>query len=207
MVRSISSIGSRPAGVCAVEYVREALNYNAESGVVSWNERRPLAHFSNRKRNASAFATQHGGRPAGSVNNHGYIIIKLGQQQFGAHRLAWVLANGRWPDGDIDHINGDRTDNRITNLREVSVFDNARNQKLPRTNKSGRMGVVAYKGHWRAQIQVNGKVKTLGEFHSFEKACAVRAEAEHRFGYHPNHGRTPAALTSLTTSTKGTGDE
>ncbi len=84
-----------------------------------------------------------------------------------AHRLAWALHTGSWPSGEIDHINGDESDNRMVNLRDTSKSVNQQNKRNPRSdNKSGFMGVCWHKGagQWRAQITVHGKCIYLGLF-------------------------------------------
>ncbi|MDX3744647.1 HNH endonuclease signature motif containing protein, partial [Pseudomonas sp.] len=71
------------------------------------------------------------------LDHDGYLRINVAKTSFKAHRLAWVLYYGKWPDGDIDHINCDRADNRIENLRECSRSQNCHNTSLRRNNKSG----------------------------------------------------------------------
>jgi len=91
----------------------------------------------------------------------------------------------------IDHINGDRSDNRIENLRAVINADNGRNQKLRVSNSSGVMGVGFCKraGKWRVRITINGKDKHLGIYKSYSEAVAARLTAEKLHGFHENHGR------------------
>ena len=91
----------------------------------------------------------------------------------------------------MDHINGNRRDNRIENLRVVTVAENNKNLKTFKTNKSGRMGVHFDKScrRWRAYIRYNGKRRHIGLYGSFEEASKARAKAEIKYGYHPNHGR------------------
>jgi len=127
---------------------------------------------------------------AGSLGNKGYIRLKVDGRQYQAHRVAWLIMTGEWPENDIDHINHDRADNRFINLREATCMENARNQKLRKTNKSGVCGVRLNKKKtkWDAQIQVVGKIIHLGAFDKFENAVKVRKEAEEKYGFHPNHG-------------------
>lgn len=101
------------------------------------------------------------------------------------------MENGEWPKADIDHINGDITDNRLCNLRAVSHEANTQNQKLRRTNTSGVMGVSFHKPYrkWVAAVKCNGKVNFLGCFHRKEDAIAAREAGLIRFGFHPNHGK------------------
>lgn len=127
----------------------------------------------------------------GTPDHNGHLLIRCQTVLYKAHRIAWLLHYGSWPNGEIDHINGDTSDNRIANLRDVSHQENQKNQKLRSTNKTGITGVRPHKYHnqWAAEITVDGKNKYLGLYpHLFEAACA-RKSAERRHGYHINHGR------------------
>lgn len=178
----------------SLEYLREILRYDPQTGAMTWIKRRVHKHFSH----------LYAGRPAGRVNRRdGYIQIGIDNKRYSLHRLAWFMTHGSEPDGCIDHINGDKLDNRLTNLRVVTPAENAKNQPLPSRNKSGVMGVCRVKatGRWRAQIGVNGRQTCLGEFEDKNAAIAARKEAERRFGFHENHGRiimsaTPPAAES-----------
>lgn len=98
-----------------------------------------------------------------------------------AHRLAWALHFGRWPDQAIDHINGDRTDNRIANLRLATVAENTRNGKRRSTNTSGYKGVsLTENGQWRATIVAGGRQSYLGRFSTAEDAHAAYVKAASR---------------------------
>lgn len=112
---------------------------------------------------------------AGSSDRHGYIRISLCRRSYQAHRLAWLYVYGRFPDHLIDHINGDRQDNRISNLRQATNKQNCENQKLHATNKSGYRGVVLHKrtGKWQAQVRHNGVNLYLGLYDTPEMAAHV----------------------------------
>jgi len=92
---------------------------------------------------------------------------------------------------EIDHINGDRSDNRAKNLRSATRLENARNTKLKKNNKTGTMGVSQIKetGRWRARMSYRNKALHVGVYDTYEEAVIARREAERRMGYHPNHGR------------------
>lgn len=93
-----------------------------------------------------------------------------------AHRVAWLFATGSWPNGIIDHINGNGRDNRFDNLRVVTHSQNSQNKYKARAdNVSGMLGVSCskYAGRWVARININGKPKYLGTFGSPEDAHAV----------------------------------
>lgn len=132
--------------ITSIAHVISLFNYDPETGEI----------FSRR------------GRPIGSTDSEGYMRATLQKKprlRFRSHRLAWLFMRGEWPADDIDHINGNRGDNRWVNLRCVSRATNAQNRRSPnRENTSGYLGVSFSKesGKWAAQIQAHGKSKNLG---------------------------------------------
>jgi hypothetical protein len=128
---------------------------------------------------------------AGCIKSHGYRGVRINGKLYRAHRIIWAMHTGQWPEDELDHINGDRLDNRLENLRPVSCQENMRNAKRYCNNKSGVMGVYWHKaaGKWRAQIMVNGRQIHLGYFAAKEEAIAARKAAETMYGFHENHGR------------------
>lgn len=166
--------------------LRSIVDYDPDTGLFTWRWR-PLYDFPD-KRTWMKRNSQYSGKAAGFLNRHGYLNLCVMGKTIGAHRLAWLYYYGTIP-SVIDHINGIRTDNRIANLREVSVGENSRNQKIRSTNKSGVTGVMASGSKFRAYIGVSGKFKTLGTFDDFDAAIYARKKAESDHGYHPNHGR------------------
>ena len=104
----------------------------------------------------------------------------IDEREYSAHRLAWLYVHGAWPTGQIDHINGDRGDNRISNLRDVTPALNTQNQRrAARSNKSsGLLGVTANRGRWLAQISIGGKSRNLGRYATPEEAHAVYVAAK-----------------------------
>ena len=128
----------------------------------------------------------------GSVSSSGHLVVYIFGRSYKLHRIIWVYLYGHAPKGQIDHINGDRADNRASNLREVSNLDNCRNQKIRKTNKSGVMGVCWHKRRckWQSNIMNNdGEFEYLGIFTSMFEAICARKSAEIKYGYHTNHGR------------------
>jgi len=123
-------------------------------------------------------------------DRYGYFKTWVPAGNLVAHRVLWALAYGEWPDGPLDHINGDRSDNRLANLRIVSVGENNRNKGLTRKNKSGVVGVSWHSRDkiWRATIGIDGKRTSLGDFKNIDDAKSARAKAEIEAGYHPLHG-------------------
>lgn len=121
---------------------------------------------------------------AGYTNSNGYCLISVDGKRLRAHRLAWLYVFGRWPVADIDHVNGDRADNRFANLREATRSQNLANKDKSRNNRSGVKGVhVHYDGRFRAQIRKDGQKFHLGVFATAEQAhAAYRQKAVELFG-------------------------
>jgi len=134
-----------------------------------------------------------GGRKkkVGSVDKDGYLMIKHKNVGYRAHRVAWYLTYGSFPKGQIDHINHDRLDNRIKNLRVVTQAENAKNCKKSKANSSGVCGVhwCKTRNRWMSSITVDRKRIHLGVFDSFSDAVDVRKNAEVLYGFHTNHGK------------------
>lgn len=107
------------------------------------------------------------GKTTGSINTKGHLGFRVDKRMCLAHRMAWLYVHGKLPTGQIDHINGVRTDNRLANLRDVSASVNAQNLHSARAdNKTGLLGVCwkASSRKYVAQIQVDGRVRHLGLF-------------------------------------------
>ncbi len=130
------------------------------------------------------------GEQAGCINAYGYRQIKVCGGRFYASRLAWLLTYGEWPDGQIDHINHVRDDDRIENLRIVTSGGNNRNRSRASNNASGVTGVHWLNGRkcWRANITVRGKRIHLYHGTNFDEAVRSRKAAERRYGFHSKHG-------------------
>ena len=118
------------------------------------------------------------GDVAGCDNGQGYVRIYVDGHGYKAHRLAWLYVHGEWPK-HIDHVNGDRADNRIDNLRSVNQQQNNMNLPVYKNNTSGLRGVSFYKrtGRWKAQIQASGKKIGLGYFDTPDEAHAAYVSA------------------------------
>lgn len=129
------------------------------------------------------------GDEAGHINIRGYRVINVAGKLRPAHRLAVLLTTGGWPNGEVDHINGDKLDNRIENLRVVDRKENNRNAKLRKDNKSGVRGVFFHKTSKKWQVYIN-KMEYLGQTPDYFEAVCLRKSAENSNGYHPNHGRS-----------------
>ena len=140
------------------ERLKEVLDYDSETGLFFW------------KRKVSNIPI---GKAAGALQNKGYIQITIDSRNYLAHRVAWLYVYGEWPKNQIDHINRDKKDNCISNLRDVSNSTNQINIGLRSHNSSGVTGVVkSAKPHrpWAAQINRNNKKIFLGYFKTVQEA-------------------------------------
>ena len=154
--------------ILSAEYLRERLTYNPETGEFLHRH-----SFGNR---------YHAGERAdtpGHAALKGYRLVNLLSQKFLAHRAAWLYLHGVWPDKYIDHINGNRGDNRIENLRDVVARTNQENQRVAKVNnKTGFLGVRMEQGLYRARIKANGKTLHIGMFEKAEDASAAYIKAK-----------------------------
>ena len=130
------------------------------------------------------------GEEAGFINVRGYRVVKINNYVYKAHRIIWFMQYGDWPVDQIDHIDHDKTNNRIKNLREATNRENSRNQKLSIRNTSGIIGVCwdKWANKFLATIRVNGKLIHLGRFDDISSAAKCRNDAEVKYGFHENHG-------------------
>jgi len=112
------------------------------------------------------------GQKAGCVHKDGYKRVTLKRRTYTEHRIIYLMNHGVLPDA-IDHIDGDKTNNNITNLRPSTLSQNQANRKAGKNNSSGRKGVVWNKktGKWQAQIKAHGKYNYLGSFESIDVAA------------------------------------
>lgn len=141
-----------------IEQVKELLDYNPETGIFTWK--------TNVSKNVKV------GSVAGTLSS-GYIRIRIHGKGYYAHRLAWLLTYGTLPKDQIDHINGIRTDNRICNLRDVSIRQNNQNTIKHRNGKLIGTWYNAGMRKWQAGIKVDGKSIHLGYFPDMESGSAA----------------------------------
>jgi len=153
--------------------LRDVLNYDALTGVFTWRGQTT--------KNSRRIA----GQVTGCPDNQGYLKIQIDGKSFRAHRLAWLYVHGEWPRGHIDHVNGNRSDNRIDNLRDTTREVNLQNQrKAVCTNKSGLLGVSSSGNRWRASIRIDGIKTHIGVFETPQMAhqAYVQAKRQHHAG-------------------------
>lgn len=182
----------------SIELLNSLISYDPDTGALIWKPRPPTL-FSNEKgyaeRVSKGWNKRCAGKPAlDAKGEDGRLSGRLFNKALRAHVAAYALHHGIWPASEIDHENGDPSDNRILNLRAASHHENMLNRKVPANNKSGCMGVAfeLATGKWRALITRNGKRVSLGRFQSKAKAIEARKAAEAQLGFHPNHNRNLA---------------
>jgi hypothetical protein len=138
------------------------------------------------------------GKPAHvRLSPAGYRTVRYAKIEMLEHRVLWLFHHGVWPSGEIDHLNGVRTDNRIENLRDCDKSTNMRNQKLRRDSTSGFPGVHFCPDkrakQWAARIGLNGTWKHLGRFKTKQEAIDCRLAAQLEYGFTARHGESIAA--------------
>lgn len=145
--------------------LRELLSYDPDTGIFTWRK-------SGKGRNT--------GVPAGCFDkSNGYVAIYIDYQKNYAHRLAWLYANGCWPDGEIDHRDGVRTNNRLMNLRVVTRVVNMQNRRTANSvSASGLLGAYRKRDRWVSHLRVNGAIVRLGSFPTAEAAHAAYVAAK-----------------------------
>ena len=160
-----------------IDYVRECLDYNPNTGEFHWRER-PLEHFRNNQAH-SCWNTKYAERPAGGYNTFGHVYIRL-VHLFAAHRLAWLLFHGEPIPDVIDHVDHNPANNRIRNLRAATHSDNMANSVLSANNTTGHKGIKIIKNRFVVQIMHLGVRRRLGTFSTIEEAAEARRIAAER---------------------------
>ena len=155
-----------------IDQIRSGLDYDQETGKLVWKMGR------------------RSGSPAGTVTKKGYVRVKL-DKNYMAHRIIWAMFYGYWPKNMIDHIDGDRSNNRISNLREATPSQNAINSKIKSTNSCGVKGIYKKNNVW--VVQINGKY--AGSYKTMAEATSVRALLEdQQFGEWKYKGLRDASI-------------
>lgn len=151
------------------EELTSVLDYNSETGIFIWKENRgPKAKINSQ---------------AGSIENTGYISIRIGRVPYLAHRLAWFYCFQEWPEFYIDHIDRNKTNNSLDNLRDVSQTVNRRNRGLNKNNSSGYVGVYKKRDKWAAEIIIEGVKYSLGVHDTPELASIAYKTYEKEHAY------------------------
>lgn len=161
------------------------LHYDPVTGKLLWKER-PIDKYQDK-----AWNKKYANREAfTAIDRKGYKVGAIDSVNVRSHRVIWKMVHGVDPE-QIDHINGDRLDNRLVNLRNVTGQENQMNMKKPVNNKSGVQGVHwnKQKEKWDAYITHKGVRYNLGRFCTKDEAISVRQQAEKDCGFHENHGR------------------
>lgn len=172
-----------------IALLRQLLVLDKSTGTLFWARRDPSMF--GRPTAAPSWNTRYAGREAFTAfNSDGYKVGKLFNKPVRAHIVVYAMVNGEWPDYEIDHANGVRTDNRPANLRAADRLLNMRNRAKDARNSSGATGVSQTKsGRWSAIIGAGKGSKYLGTFDTFDQAREARLAAEKDFGYDPAHGK------------------
>lgn len=174
------------------KYLREALSYDSNTGLLVWNER-PASHFQDVTK-YRRWKSQRAGREAGhscaDTSGKMYTRLSLDGTRYFAHLLIWIMVYGEPPAGEIDHINGDGTDNRVRNLRLTDRKGNNRNRRLMANNKTGVSGIsyCPNRNKFRASIRNNNGGSDFKRFSCLLDAVAWRMGKGREYGYHENHG-------------------
>ena len=164
--------------------LRQRLRYEPETGKLFWREAKEYMFPDNRKlspqHRCATWNAKYQGKEAFTATCYGYKTGKVSGVKMMAHRVVWAVCHGAWPVDMIDHINRNRSDNRIANLREADAMLNASNQKYFADNPHVTVGVQLEKrrSRWRAAINVAGHSIKLGYFRTEPEAIAARKAAE-----------------------------
>lgn len=146
-------------------YAKQHLSYDSETGIFT------------------RLTGEYKGERAGYLCTKGHRQLKLSGRAYMAHRIAWLMHHGEMPSQQIDHINHNKDDNRISNLRDVSHTVNAQNRALQTKSKSGVLGVHRWRKRWVAHIRVDSRLINLGVFDTIPEASAAYIAAKLKF--HP----------------------
>jgi hypothetical protein len=151
-----------------IKTLKDTVDYDPETGIFKWKPRPfspPNINGLLARRNAGALS-------------HGYLRLTIGNRGYYAHRLAWIYVYGKWPVGEIDHIDLNKSNNKIANLRQSDSSQNSCNMAIPSTNTSGYKCVSWNKktGRWMAKIQIRKKQIYLGLFDTPEAAYQAYCE-------------------------------
>ena len=171
------------------DFVRKIIRYEPETGKVFWKKR--TVDLFKSDWSCRSWNTKYAEKEIMNIDGKGYNSAFILGKQYRIHRLIWLHCYGVYPK-IIDHINGDRLDNRLKNLREVTSQENHMNMRVSSKNTSGVTGVYYSKKRnlWCAQMKFDGKTYHLGSSKDKEKAIALRKKEELRLGFSERHGES-----------------
>lgn len=169
--------------------LKDKLTYCPSSGKLRW-KKRDRGQFKNNQI-YKAWNTKYSDKFAGYLENTGYLRVRIQSKTYQYHRVCWALYHGQWPKGQIDHVDGDKQNNRIGNLRDVENSVNSKNKGIDSRNKSGVVGVryISRLRKWQADIRSDGVYKYLGVFENKRDAVIAREKAEGSLGFYKNGRR------------------
>lgn len=149
-----------------LEQARQLWRYAPETGELIWKQMLGRARP---------------GQAASTMNEDGYVLVMAYGRRYPVHRIAWFMVKSEWPQYEIDHKNGVRSDNRIDNLRDVPTEINKQNQRSPQSrNLSGFLGVSKRGKKFRADLSIKGRNCRLGVFETVKEAHAAYIEAKRK---------------------------
>lgn len=179
-----------------IRILLELISLNQETGLLTWKAREPIHFVASDTRSAEHICNNWNSVWANTpalncVDGSGHLTGRIFRKLMYAHRVVFAMTRGHWPEHSIDHINGDPSDNRPDNLRDVQHIENLRNQVTRKNNTTGVNGVSFNKrlGKYMAHICVKGKYTHLGFFSEKDAAISARQAANIEYGFHQNHGR------------------
>ena len=177
-----------------IKWLHECFELDADTGTLTWKAR-PVHHFKT-VNSAKSVNSRCAGNKVGQINDREYRKLTFTwdgkRANWYQHRIIWAMHYGQWPTKSLDHIDGNKTNNAIKNLREVTVAENSKNRPIQKNNTSGHVGITwdKFTSKWVAQIGIKGKMIRLGRHPNIEDAIAARQAAEVEYGFHKNNGRS-----------------
>lgn len=156
--------------------LKEVFDYNGETGMFTWKITKSSKSIK--------------GNLAGSVSDKGYLTVRIDGGFYRLHRLAWLYITGSHPEGQIDHIDRNKTNNKFNNLRITSNTENCRNKTMNKSNTTGVTGIYWRKStkKWQVSIKVNYKSVHIGCFNNLKDAITARKDANKKYKFSDNHG-------------------
>jgi len=177
------------------ERLRELLAYCPDTGVLTWRRVRPGVARGRGDRSAESIANWWNGvfaeTTAGSPQKDGRLRVTVDTVPYYAHRLAWSIFYGTPPDGTIDHLNGNPSDNRIANLRIASYAENSKNKVTTVRSSTGHRGVYLRHGRYRVLTRSLGRTITIGTFDALSEALEARRDFDAGHGFTARHLQSP----------------